>query len=95
MSIFFASPEQAFEHYKQDHGVDFEHERTARRFDGTNGRGYDDILTAAFLLHNQNYFATAAELLYFFEKPWKFTDEVWAAAAGEAGVDLDECDECD
>jgi len=95
MTIFFANHEQAFEHYKQDHGIDFEFERMARRFDGKQARGFCDILDAAELLHGQGELATGREVLDFFEKPYKYTNEVWAAVATEAGVHLDECDECD
>lgn len=95
MSIFFSNPEQAIEHYKQDHGIDFEFERLARRFDGKQARGYSDIVEAAHLLHGQNEFATVNEVLNFFDKHYNYTNEVWAAVATEAGVHLDECDECD
>ena len=95
MSIFFQNHEQAFEHYKQDHGIDFEYERLAHRFDGKQARGYCDVIDAAELLHKHGELATAREVLNFFDKPYKYTNEVWAAVATEAGVYLDECPDCD
>ena len=95
MPIRFDSIEDAMLHAQHDHDVDCDYLRTARRFESTRERSWTDILEAADVLHITGFFHDIQEVLDFFETPWRYTDDVWQAAATQAGVNADDCYYCD
>lgn len=95
MSITFRTPEDALAHYRDEHDGDCEWYRLVRAFDFNETRTYATILGVADLLHEFGYLRGEQAILDFFEKPYNYTEDAWAAACDAAGIDTDTCDECD